>query len=222
MKEKSFLFIILNSYFILSLMAILRLTPNTPGYPAGLPAYVAALGNPDLLARPALALFCSVKCPGSLILQTYDLAQKLRERTIPMIGGFHSPIEKECLTILLRGPGPVVICPARSLEGMRLPAEWQGPLEQGRLLLLSPFAEKQRRPTLQTAQARNRFVAALAAHIFISYAAPGGKTEQFGREIIGWGKPVFTFDHPANATLIEMGVRAISNLEDLKPITLRP
>ncbi len=33
----------------------------------------AALGNRDLLGGRKLALFCSVKCPGKLILRTYDL-----------------------------------------------------------------------------------------------------------------------------------------------------
>lgn len=198
-------------------MTIIPLTPNAPVYPASLPAdlgqhapaCVTTLGNLEMLPRPCLALFCSVKCPGSIILQTYDLAQCLREIEMPVAGGFHSPIEKECLAILLRGRGPLLICPARSIVGMRLPAEWKVPLEQGRLLLLSPFPERQRRPTAQTAQARNRFVAALAAYIFIAHAAPGGKTEQFCREIMGWGKPVYTFAHEANVHLIELGVRAV-------------
>ena len=35
---------------------------------------LALLGNPDLLGRPLLALFCSRRCPGSVILKTYDAA----------------------------------------------------------------------------------------------------------------------------------------------------
>ena len=42
------------------------------------PTLISALGNLDILQRKKLALFCSVKCPGSLILQTYDLARALR------------------------------------------------------------------------------------------------------------------------------------------------
>ena len=30
---------------------------------------------------------------------------------VPMIGGFHTPMEQECLEVLLRGQQPVVICP---------------------------------------------------------------------------------------------------------------
>ena len=49
------------------------------------------------------ALFCSSKCPGEIILKAHDLAQKFKETDTPTIGGYHSPIEKECLRVLLRG-----------------------------------------------------------------------------------------------------------------------
>ena len=32
------------------------------------------VGDAAILDRPKVALFCSVKCPGKLILDTYDLA----------------------------------------------------------------------------------------------------------------------------------------------------
>lgn len=63
------------------------------------PRAIAALGNLDILHRPKLALFCSIKCPGRLILRTYDLAQALRDAGEVVIGGFHSPMERECLAL---------------------------------------------------------------------------------------------------------------------------
>jgi L-ribulose-5-phosphate 3-epimerase len=56
-------------------------------------------------------------------------------------------LKKECLRLLLRGKQPIIICPARSLDGMRIPREWREPIEQGRLLLLSCFAKQYRRAT---------------------------------------------------------------------------
>ena len=85
-----------------------RLATWFPNLPA-----LHTLGNLDLLRLPLTALFCSRKCPGDAILKAYDLAQELREKEIPVIGGFHTPVEKDMLEILLRGKGPVVICPAR-------------------------------------------------------------------------------------------------------------
>ena len=198
-------------------MTLIYLIPGAPAYPLQLAAYLAgeapnsltALGNQALLGRRSLALFCSVKCPGSLILQSHDLAQQLSRAAVPVISSFHSPIEKECLTVLLRGQNPLIICPARSLAGLRLRAEWREPLAQGRLLFLSPFAAGQRRPTAAMARQRNRLVGALAEWIFIAYAAPGGKTEQLCREFIAWGKPVYTFPHEATARLVELGARPV-------------
>lgn len=172
------------------------------------PKRLAAIGNLKLLNEKALGLFCSVKCPGDLILRTYDLSQALREARVPVIGGFHSPMERECLTILLRGVQPVILCPARSLTNLRMPAAYRRPLEEGRLLLLTPFETDVGRPTTQTALMRNRLVAALADRIFVAYASPSGKTEEFCRTVLGWGKPVFTFAHEANARLIALGAQA--------------
>src|SRR5436309_2699822 len=93
-----------------------------------LPA-IAAAGNLDLLQGRMLGLFCSRESPGDIILRTYDLVRALRDAGIPIIGGFHSPMEKECLSLLIRGTEPFLICPARSLEGMRLPSAWKKPLD---------------------------------------------------------------------------------------------
>ena len=162
-------------------------------YPAGVsaclgpqaPPTIAASGNLEILQGKTLALFCSIKCPGKLIQDTYEFVQKVRNAGVTVIGGFHSPMERECLRILLCSPHPVIVCPARSIP-KRMPGEFRRPLEAGRLLLLSPFQEGQSRADEQSAQYRNRFVAALANKIFVAYAAPGSKTELFCREIIGW------------------------------------
>jgi hypothetical protein len=73
---------------------------------------------------------CSVKCSGNAILQTLDLAQQLRDAGVPVIGGFHSPMERECLRILLRGSQPIIVCPARRLQGMRVPREHHAHLHE--------------------------------------------------------------------------------------------
>jgi len=188
-----------------------------PAYPTALkrylaedaPEHVSALGNLAVLQQKPIALFCSVKCPGNLILQTYDLAQNLRQAGVTVIGGFHSPMERDCLTILLRGSQPIIVCPARSIETMRIPPEFRQPLADGRLLLLSPFAKTVRRGDERTALYRNRFVAALADRIFVAYADPQGKTAAFCRELLAWNKPLYTLPSPANAELIALGAKPL-------------
>jgi predicted Rossmann fold nucleotide-binding protein DprA/Smf involved in DNA uptake len=127
-----------------------------------------------------------------------------------VIGGFHSPVERECLKVLLQGLQPLIVCPARSLSGMRMRTEYKKPIEEGRLLLLSPFRERQRRNTAETAVERNRFVAALAGAIFIAHASANSKMEQFCHEVLKLGKLLYTFDSEANRSLINIGAKPLS------------
>ena len=166
-------------------------------------------GNLQLLKEPLTALFCSALCPGDLIIKTYDVARSMRDAGVPVIGGFQTPMEKECLRLLLRGRQPVVICPARSIENMRIPIDWRPAFEEERLLILSPFPSHQRRPTVETAGRRNDLVADLAYQIFFAHAAPGGKTEAFARRLLAVGKPILTLDSPANLNLVDLGSRVI-------------
>ena len=92
------------------------------------------------------------------------------ERTI--LSGFHSPVEKECLRILLRSSGNIILCPARGIGNMRIRSEWKHPISEGRFLILSAFDDTIRRPTLQTAQKRNDFIAMLAEEKTIIHAEP--------------------------------------------------
>lgn len=198
-------------------MDVVYLEPGNSLYPKNLHHFfgnrtkkpIAAFGNLDSLKRPTVALFCSVKCPGELILKTYDLAQQWRAEETTIISGFHSPIEQECLVTLLRGKQPIIICPARGLEGMRLKAEWKKPLADERLLLLSIFGQTCKQPSVRTATLRNQFVATLADQVFISYAAEGGKTEQFCKKLIEQGKSVLTFESKATENLVKLGAEKL-------------
>ena len=174
---------------------VITVDSSNPNYPAALRLRktqalfptISIIGNPEILKRQMLGLFCSVKCPGDLILRTYDLARALRDAGVPVISGFHTPIEKDCLDLLLRGSQPVVICPARNIKNMRLGKDLKTGIGEGRVLVLSPFDVKGKRPTAQMAERRNQLVGALAAAAFVAYADPGGKTEEFSNEREGSG-----------------------------------
>ena len=177
---------------------------------ASLPPETAHRGNLRLLEEPLTAFFCSNRCPGDLILKTYDFARAMRGAGVPVIGGFQTPMEKECLRLLLRGSQPIVVCPARGIDNMRVPRDWKAALEEGRLLVLSPFPSTRRRPTAELAAQRNDLVADLAAQVFIAHAAPGGKTEAFARKLTESDKPLLTLDSSANENLVEMGAEVVS------------
>ncbi|MBN1546839.1 MAG: DNA-processing protein DprA [Syntrophaceae bacterium] len=154
------------------------------------PARLWAIGRLDLINIPKTALFCSNRCPGDAILKAMDRAQKWRDQGRCIISGFHSPIEKECLQILLRGRQPITICPARSIENMRIPKDWKPAIEEGRLLVLSPFPAAERRMTTALADQRNKMVAALADEIYIAHVDPDGRIDDLSRKIAKWAIPV--------------------------------
>ena len=66
--------------------------------------------------------------------------------------------------------------PGARHRGDAHPAGLARPLDEGRMLALSPFPSVQRRPTAALAARRNEYVAELAARVFIAHAAPGGRT----------------------------------------------
>ena len=174
---------------------------------------ISFIGNSALLKQTqTLAIFCSVKCPGDQILKTYDLARSLRDRGITTVSGFHSPMEKECQIILLRGKQTVIHCPARNIERMRLLKEQKTAIQQNRLLVVSPFQGAKHRMTSALAQKRNQFVAALADTVFIAYASSGSKTEELAKQIISSGKQISTFASDDNQNLIDLGAQKIDNL----------
>jgi predicted Rossmann fold nucleotide-binding protein DprA/Smf involved in DNA uptake len=171
------------------------------------PAKLWAAGPIDILDRDKTGFFCSSQCPGSAILKTFDAITAMRDEGRTLIGGFHSPMEWECLGILLRGRQSVIWVPARSIVGMHLKAELQPAFAAGRLLILSPFEPKHRRITATLADARNRFVGALADRVFVAHAAPGSRTLALCQELRALGKALYTVDDPANGPLLAVAER---------------
>jgi predicted Rossmann fold nucleotide-binding protein DprA/Smf involved in DNA uptake len=65
--------------------------------------------------------------------------------------------------------------------------------------------EKERRHTVELANRRNRLVGALATAIFVSHAEPAGKTKALCRQVLQWGKPLYTHRSDLNTHRISMG-----------------
>ena len=176
-----------------------RITRDAADYPSVLrsrlgenaPVELTLLGDPSLLRLRRTALFCSARTPGDAILRTHDAARRMRDEGVTVISGFHSPLEKECLRILLRGSQPIVVCPARAIETMRIPTEIRAAFDAGRVLFLSPFAGRPVRITTESAIRRNEVVAALADDAYIAHVAPGGATSRIAQMLEEWGVPRF-------------------------------
>jgi len=142
----------------------------------------ASLGNIDLLKLPKTAFLCSRKVPASLVLKCYDWAIEQREKGNCVISGFHSQLEKDVLHYLLKGKQPIIIALARGLKE-KLEAELQKPLDEGRLLIITPFEKTVKRVTEQTAARRNKMMIDLADSITIGFVSAGGQLEEVLKRI---------------------------------------
>jgi len=116
-------------------------------------------------------------------------AARWRDEGRCVIGGFHAPVERECLRILLRGRQPIIICLARGLQGMRQPKDWKQPVAAARLLVLSQFPASERRVTKDLAARRNQLAAALADEVVFAHIAPGGHLDELSRLVASWRIP---------------------------------
>lgn len=168
---------------------------------------VKTIGNSALLHTRKVGLLCSRRCPGTIIVKTLDLALALRDSAATVVGGFQSSMERECLETLLRGKHPVIICPARGIDGMRLPAAWKAAIAENRMLVTSTFGAKHRRVTAQLAAKRNRLVADLSDEVIVAHASPGGQLERLCRDLLVLGKPIWTLEDPANTHLLALGIQ---------------
>lgn len=171
---------------------------------------MAALGDETLLRRPKLGLYCSRNCPEDLKLKGLDLMRSLRAAGVTVISGFHGPVGRECLKTLSTGLQPIIMCPARSLEGMRVPKSCLRPIAKGRLLLLSMFAGHCQQADRSLVLLRNAFVAGLAEVLLFIHAAPGSRTETMLPKLGFIGKPTFCLDSPSNSGIVEHGARPIA------------
>lgn len=165
--------------------------------------------NTALLAGQPIAFFCSQSCPGDVILKAQDWANARGPDHAPVISGFHTPVERDVLRILLRGGAPVVQVLARTLDGARLPAALRNAEKAGHALIVSPFAATVRQTTARTAEQRNRYILTRAAGVLFAHASAGGKTEALAAEAATMGLPVFTLASPGIANLIAIGAQVV-------------
>ena len=135
------------------------------------------IGNHELLQLQKTAFLCSRKVPASVVLKCYDWAIEQREKGNCIISGFHSQLEKDVLHYLLKGKQPIIVALARGLKE-KVEEEFQKPIEQGRLLIITPFDKKVKRITKETAATRNKMMIELADNITVGYIGTGGQLEK--------------------------------------------
>jgi hypothetical protein len=108
-----------------------------------------------------------------MVPKAYDWAIAQREAGNCVISGFHSQIEKDVFHYLLKGKQPIILTLARGLP-KRIDPLLTPSIEDGRLLLVTPFSPAVARVTSETAQMRNRMMFDIANDIVVGYASSDG------------------------------------------------
>ena len=140
---------------------------------AAWPKPLFVLGNAQILNHPLIGFLCSQGFPARAVLPIYDWARSARDNGECVICGFHAPLERDVLELLLAGQQAIVWAPARALP-KRIPANMQAALTTKRLLIASPLPPDANRPTARNAALRNQFIMSIAARLVVGYAAPDG------------------------------------------------
>jgi predicted Rossmann fold nucleotide-binding protein DprA/Smf involved in DNA uptake len=145
-------------------------------------------GNLELVNRHKTAFLSSRQVSPSIILKCYDWAIEQRNGGKCVISGFHSQIEKDVFGYLLKGEQPIIMALARGLK-KRIEPELKKPLENNRLLIITPFKNNIKRASEETCRMRNKMMMEIADEIVIGYARPGGMLEELVNEYDG-KKPI--------------------------------
>ena len=129
-------------------------------------------GNRGLLDRELVAFFASRTAPTEAL----DLAERwvdeISQKDCIVISGFHSPIERAVLDILLDRGCSVVVALPRALYS-KVPQHLLSAYSEGRVLFIS--FRHYSRPSLHSSQFRNWATAELATEIVF---APFDRTSQ--------------------------------------------
>ena len=137
---------------------------------------LTGVGEPGLLEGSLTAFFASRQCPGTAIHATMDWVMQQAKTKATVISGFHSPLEKSALEILLTAKSPAVVVLARDAAKASLPPEWTEALRVGRLSVISAAQGAQAaRLTDARAHERNDIAASLAQTIVVAHTSPAGR-----------------------------------------------
>lgn len=138
------------------------------------------IGNQSLLNLPKTAFLSSRKISSEAILKCYDWATEQRDKGICVIGGFHSKIEKDVLSFLIKGKQPIIMVQGRGIYKV-MPKEIEQALHENRLLIIS-VAPNALRHSEKTAYKRNKYIIGQAEKIVIGSLDKNGMLYQLMQE----------------------------------------
>jgi len=152
--------------------------------------HLAYIGNLDILELPKVAFLSSRQISSEAVLKCLDWATEQRDKGVCVISGFHSPLEKDVLHFLIKGSQPVILVLGRSLY-KQIPEEFQKPLAEKCLLIVSPVAQTIQRHSIQSILIRNRYIMDTANEIVFGSLDKNGSLYPLYNKALLEGKKVW-------------------------------
>jgi len=134
-------------------------------------------GNKDIMKHQKTAFLCSQTIPADIVMKSYERAVKQKVESNCIICGNHSQIEKDVFEILLKGNQPLILVLACAIYD-KFSENITKAIDDGRLLVISPFKSKSLRVSPFTAEIRNKLILKLSDNIYIPYKRKGGMLER--------------------------------------------
>ena len=126
---------------------------------------MSSIGNTDLLDRHLVAFFASCTVTPETESRCLAWAESMCGTDSVVISGFHSPLEKRVLKVLLEHKHPVALFLGRAMY-KRIPAEYQEAIDRGRMLI--DTIRDRSRHSYKSAEIRNWHVADIADEIYMT------------------------------------------------------
>ena len=106
---------------------------------------------------------------------------KSKDKEICIISGFQSPAERMVLESLLEGNAKVVMVLAKKMF-KTCPEKYKKAVQEGRMLIISPFSDYKNITTKESAKRRNRYVMSHSESMILGTIAKGGMLDSLVKE----------------------------------------
>lgn len=126
---------------------------------------MSSLGNRELLEGHLVAFFASRSVTSETERRCIAWTESICKTDYIVISGFHSPLEKKILKILLDHKHPVILFLGREIY-KRIPDEYKLAIEEDRMLIES--VRNYQRQSTNSSQIRNWHVADIANEIYLT------------------------------------------------------
>src|SRR2546422_2592203 len=187
---------------------ILEVTPPTGVEPffRGKPPKLWGVGDSAILNYVLLGIISARQIDSHLALKTSQLLRQLVSlKDVAFVSGWHSPLEKQALRILIAQEATIVLCASKSLDRFIPSIGVESRVTDGKALLLTHCSTKAKRITRNASMRRNELIVELAKALLVLSAPEGSASLNLAKSALRRGKLVLTPEHPMNKELLVNG-----------------